>query len=396
MQRQKLIIRTSLIGILANVVLVIAKIITGLFAHSLAIILEAVNNLTDVLSSVLTIVGTKLAGREPDREHPYGHGRIEYITTMLVGLIILSSGIIAIYEAIKKILAPEEISYGISSLIIMVLAIGAKILIGTHYRKIAKKTQSDTLDASGKDALFDAILSSATVIGIIVNLSTGFNPEGILSILIAIFIIKTGIEILRESWRDLIGRRTNSELSVAIKKRILKFKEVSGAYDLFLHNYGPSQVMGSAHIQIPDNMTASQIDALSRKITEAIYKDFRVLLTVGIYAENSSSEEHREIRKKIDIVLDKYPEAKQMHGFYVDTGHKHITFDVIFDFDFPHKVAMRNIRRDADKSFKKLTKEDVSEDVVKDLQDELQKLTDRHIKEVDEAVAKKIDEVMTV
>ena len=352
MQRQKLIIRTSLIGILANVVLVIAKIITGLFAHSLAIILEAVNNLTDVLSSVLTIVGTKLAGREPDREHPYGHGRIEYITTMLVGLIILSSGIIAIYEAIKKILAPEEISYGISSLIIMVLAIGAKILIGTHYRKIAKKTQSDTLDASGKDALFDAILSSATVIGIIVNLSTGFNPEGILSILIAIFIIKTGIEILRESWRDLIGRRTNSELSVAIKKRILKFKEVSGAYDLFLHNYGPSQVMGSAHIQIPDNMTASQIDALSRKITEAIYKDFRVLLTVGIYAENSSSEEHREIRKKIDIVLDKYPEAKQMHGFYVDTGHKHITFDVIFDFDFPHKVAMRNkIARETRKLF---------------------------------------------
>ncbi len=342
MQRQKLIIRTSLIGILTNVILVIVKIITGLFAHSLAIILEAINNLTDVLSSVLTIVGTKLAGREPDREHPYGHGRIEYITTMLVGLIILSSGIIAIYEAIKKILAPEEVNYGISSLIIMILAIAAKILIGAHYRKIAKKTKSDTLDASGKDALFDAVLSSATVIGIIVNLSTGFNPEGILSILIAIFIIKAGIEILRESWRDLIGRRTNSELSVAIKKRILDFEEASGAYDLFLHNYGPSQVMGSIHIQVPDKMTANEIDALSRKITETIYKEFHVLLTIGIYAENSSSKEHRNIRKQIDAILEKYPEAKQMHGFYIDTSHRHITFDVIFDFSYPHKTATKN------------------------------------------------------
>lgn len=352
MNRQKLIVKTSIFGILANVGLVIIKAITGIFAHSLAIILEAVNNLTDVLSSVLTIVGTKLAGREPDREHPYGHGRIEYITTMIVGAIILSSGLIAAYEAVKKILIPEEVNYSITTLIIMALAILTKIIIGTHYRKVAKVAKSDTLDASGKDALYDAILSGATFTGIIVNLLTGFNPEGILSALISFFIVKTGMEILRESWRDLIGRRTNSELSIAIKKRILKFKEVSGAYDLFLHNYGPSQVMGSVHIQIPDDMTASEIDTLSRKITEAIYKDFRVLLTVGIYAENSSSEEHREIRKKIDMILDKYPEAKQMHGFYIDTEHKHITFDVIFDFEFPHKVAMRNkIARETRKLF---------------------------------------------
>ena len=342
MHRQKLIIRTSIIGILANVGLVTIKLITGIFAHSLAIILEAVNNLTDVLSSVLTIVGTKLAGREPDREHPYGHGRIEYITTMVVGIIILTSGLIAIIEAFKKIFNPSDVNYGTISLVIMTIAILAKIILGTHYRKIGKITKSDTLSASGVDALSDAFLSTATLLGIIVNLFTGFNPEGILSAIISIFIIKTGIEILFESWRDLIGRRADSELSVAIKKRILKFKEVSGAYDLFLHNYGPAQVMGAVHIQVSDNMRANEIDSLSRKITEAIYKDFHVLLTVGIYAENSSSEEHREVRKQIDSILANYPEAKQMHGFYIDTEHRHITFDVIFDYGYPHKNTTKN------------------------------------------------------
>ena len=342
MHRQKVIIKTSLIGIVVNLMLVAVKTVAGIFANSLAIILEAVNNLTDAISSILTIVGTKLASRKPDREHPYGHGRIEYITTLAIGIIILVTGVTALAESIQKIFIPNDVNYSVASIIIMLAAIIAKMILGLYYKKIAKIVDSDSLLGSGIDAISDALLSFATLFGIIMHMLTGANLEGALGTIISVFIIKSSVGILRESWRDLIGRRPDNKLSIDIKKRILEFESVSGAYDLAIHNYGPSHLIGTVHIQIPDNMHASEIDSLTREISDAIYEEFHVILTVGIYAENTGNKKHREIHAEIEKIIEKHPEISQMHGFFVDDKHKIISFDVIFDYEYPHKTTIKN------------------------------------------------------
>lgn len=341
-KRQKIIFKTSLYGIILNIILVAAKVIVGFAANSIAIILEAVNNLTDVFSSLITAVGAKLANRAPDKEHPYGHGRIEHIATFCVSLIILATGLSAIYESAPKILNPPQLNHSIASIIVLIMSIVTKIGISLYFRKAAKAVKSDSLRASGIDAFFDAIISLATLISVILYMTTGLNIEGILGAVISIFILKTGIEVLRESWRDLIGRRTDSQTAIAIKKRIASFPSVSGAYDLALHNYGPGQLIGSVHIQIPDNLTAKDIHKLTREISETIYNEFHAYLTIGIYAENSDTKTNRKIRQDIEAVIATHPEITQLHGFYVDEASKLIAFDIIFDFDYPHKNRSKN------------------------------------------------------
>jgi len=340
--RNEIIIKTSVRGIIANILLVLAKGIVGFFTNSIAIILEAVNNLTDVISSIITIIGTKLAGRAPDREHPYGHGRIEYIATLAVGIIITATGFGALIDSIPKIITPPAVRHSLISIFVMLASIIVKLLIGLHYRKVSKTIDSDTLSASGTDALFDAIISTSTLVSIVINLLTGANLEGYLACAISIFIVKAGFDVLLESWRDLIGRRVDSELSVAIKKRISKFPNVSGVYDLMLHNYGPLQVIGSVSIQVPDTMTAKELHKLTRDISECIFSEFRVILTIGIYAENTDTPKHRKIRSIIESTIANYPEISQMHGFYVDDSRKTVAFDIIFDFSCPHKTRIKN------------------------------------------------------
>lgn len=353
MNRQKTIIKTSIFGILTNLTLVAAKAIVGFLSNSLAIILEAINNATDIISSVVTIVGAKLAGRAPDREHPYGHGRIEYISAFGVGLIIFGAGIGAAKESIPKIFNPPTAHYSAATITIMVIAIIAKIILGRHYRKIGKKVDSDSLTASGTDALFDAALSTATLASIIVNIFTDYNLEGVMGVAISVFIVKASIAVLREAWRDLIGRRVDSELSLAIKKRVLEFDKVIGAYDLQLHNYGPTQVIGSIFIQVPDETTAREIHKITRNISEAIYKEYHVSLTIGIYAENTNTKHHSNLYKTLTDIIAKYPEVKQMHGFYVDDINHIIAFDIIFDIAYPTKNRTRNrILRDMRKHYK--------------------------------------------
>lgn len=266
MNRQTAIVWTSIIGIITNVVLVGFKMFVGLLAGSIAIILDAVNNLTDVLSSVVTIIGTKLAMRCPDEGHPYGHGRIEYLTTLLVGVIILATGIMAMVESIPKIIHPELADYSWATIVVVVAGIIVKLLLGGYVRRAGKRFASSSLIASGLDALFDAALSFATLVGIIVTLIFQISIDGILGAIISLFIIKTSIEILSDASNEILGRTADRELMRKIKELICTFPEVSGAYDLMLHNYGPTELIGSVQIQVPDQLTAKEIHRLTQEI----------------------------------------------------------------------------------------------------------------------------------
>ena len=333
MNRERKIIQTSVIGIIGNILLVAAKATIGLIAGSVSIILDAVNNLTDTLSSIITIIGTKLSTKKPDKKHPYGHGRIEYITSLAIAVIILVAGGSAIYESILSLINKTTATYSNVSLIFISVAILVKVALGLYYRKVAKEVKSDALKGSGMDALFDAILSLTTLIGAIVAMFTGVAIEGYLGIVIGLFIIKSGIDILRSAISSIIGERTSDETALAIKQTVTSFPEVIGAYDLILNNYGPNRAIGSIHIEVNDKMTAKEIHPLTRKIAQEIYLKFGVILTVGIYASNTSNPEIVEIRKNLHELVKDYPNVKQVHGFYVDEQLKMISFDLLVSFD---------------------------------------------------------------
>lgn len=340
MERNKKIIKTSVIGIIANVVLVVFKMIVGLLANSIAIVLDAVNNLTDVLSASVTIIGTKLAHKKPDKEHPYGHGRIEYFTSVIIGAIILGAGVAAIKESFVKIITPDNTEYSFISLIIVAVAIFVKLFLSSYYKEVGNKVKSQSLVASGQDAFNDAVLGFTTLISGILNFIWHINIEGYLGVLIGIFILKASYEILKDSINLILGVRADGELSKKLKESINKFPEVQGTYDLNLHNYGPSNIIASAHIQVRNDMTAEEIHILTREIEYAIYAEFSIVLTLGIYAANDKGE-YGEIKKELNNIIKNYKEILQVHGFYVDTKNN-IFFDLIFDFKTENREKIKN------------------------------------------------------
>ena len=331
--RSKKIIQTSIIGILANLGLVALKAVVGLFANSISIIMDAVNNLSDALSSVITIVGTKLSQKKPDAKHPYGHGRVEYVTSLIISIIILIAGSVAIVESVLNIITPAEVTFTYISLILIGAAVLVKVGLGLFFRHRGKKLNSEALKGSGLDALFDALLSLATLVSIVVYLIWKVNIEGYIGVIIGIFMIKSGIDVLRTSLSSIIGERTSKETAEAIKKLVCENPQVLGAYDLIVNNYGPERGIGSIHIEVNDKMTAKEIHPLTRSIAYKVYEQFGIIMTIGIYASNSSDSEIVRIKEAIREEVFSHPTIKQMHGFYCDQEIKSISFDVIVDFN---------------------------------------------------------------
>lgn len=332
--REKIVIRTSIISILSNIVLAGFKALVGLFANSIAIILDAVNNLSDALSSIITIVGTKLAGKAPDKKHPYGYGRIEYITSLIVSAIVLYAGITALVESIKKIINPEVSDYSTITLIILVAGIIVKFILGIYVKKKGKDVNSNSLVASGSDAFNDALLSISVLASAIIYMIFGLSLEAYVGVLLSIFIIKGGLELIKESVDNMLGTRIESNLAKSIKREIAKEKEVQGAYDLVLHDYGPDKYLGSVHIEVDDTLSVSDIDKISRRISKTIFKKYGVILhTIGVYSVNTKDKKVIKVRKEITKIVFSHKGILQMHGFYLDEEDKTITFDIIIDFN---------------------------------------------------------------
>ena len=346
MDRSKQIVRTSIVGIGVNLVLVAFKMAVGLIANSIAIILDAVNNLSDALSSIITIVGTKLAGRKPDKKHPYGYGRIEYLTGMLIAVIVLFAGVTSLKESVEKIFHPEDASYSVPMLIIIAAAIVAKLLVGRYVKGVGEKISSQALVASGSDALFDAVLSLGTLVAAGAGLLWGLKLEGILGAIISLFIIKAGIEMLLETLNSITGERADPELTVPLREAVCAYPQVRGAYDLTLHSYGPTNTIGSIHIEVDDDMTARELHKLTRHISTQIYQQFGVILTVGVYAANDSNEKWAAARRKVEEAVARHPEILQMHGFYLDEEARQMMFDVVIDFAADEQQVCAQLRQE--------------------------------------------------
>lgn len=336
--------RTSVIGVVTNVFLAAFKAAVGLLSHSIAVTLDAVNNLSDALSSVITIIGAKLGAKLPDKKHPLGYGRIEYLSSMLVAALVLYAGLTSLVESAKKILSPEAADYSAVSLAIIAVAIVVKLILGSYVKKQGEKVNSGALIASGSDASFDAILSASVLASSVIYLLFHISLEAYVGVVIAVAIVKAGVEMMTETLNDILGQRGDAELSGQIRDILKDEPEVRGAYDLLLHNYGPNKNYGSVHLELPDTMSVEEVDRLTRRLQVRVFRETGVILTgVGVYSYNTTDTEAAAIRNEVQKTVLSHEWALQMHAFYADTEQKTMRFDVVLSFEVERSEALSTL-----------------------------------------------------
>jgi len=348
MNRNETIVRTSMVGIGVNIILAVFKAVVGLLSNSIAVVTDALNNMSDALSSVITIVGAKLAAKKPDKKHPLGYGRVEYLSSLIVSGIVMVAGINAVEESIRKIISPEKPSYSPVTLIILVAAVIGKVLLGRYMVAQGKKVDSDSLIASGKDSLNDAILSSSVILSAVIFILTGLSLEPYVGIVIGVMITRSGIEMIKETLDKILGERMDRDLVNAVKKTICEEPGVYGAYDLILNSYGPERLIGSVHIEVDEFITARQIDQMQRSIVERVAQKHKIILTgISLYS-HYSSDGNESMQGKITKAIMSHDGVLQMHGFYVDETRKYVTLDVILDFEADQKELLEKIQKEVD------------------------------------------------
>lgn len=340
--REATIVRTSVLGIAANVLLAAFKAVVGMLTHSIAVTMDAVNNLSDAMSSVITIVGTKLAGKAPDKKHPLGYGRVEYLSATIISIIVLYAGVSSLIESVKGIVAPQTPSYTPTSLVIIAAAVVVKLVLSRHVKATGERVGSDSLVASGADALFDAVLSASTLAAAAVFIATGFAIEAWVGAAISVVIVKSGLDMLRETLSQILGERADAELAQEVRRIVSADPDANGAYDLVLHSYGPEQLVGSVHTEVADTMRADRIDEMTRRIQHAVYAGTNgrvILAAVGIYSRNTSDDVAVRMRSEVTRMVMAHDGVIQMHGFHVDEKNRLLDFDVILDFALPDRQA---------------------------------------------------------
>ena len=328
------IVRTSIVGIVANVALAAFKAIVGLLSNSIAIVLDAVNNLSDALSSIITIVGTRIASRRADRKHPYGHGRAEYLTTIVIAVIVLWAGITSLVESVQRIIHPEPATYEVTTLVVVAVAVVAKVVLGRYVKGRGEALGSDSLVASGTDATMDAVISASTLVAAGINMAGGPGLEAPLGAVISLVIIKAGYEILREAIDKVIGERVDADVSRAVKDAICSVNGVLGAYDLTLNDYGPQRLQGSVHVEVDEGASARDIDRMAREVQMRVLQRTGVLIhTVGVYSSNAGDHgEVADMRRFVEALVEEDEHVLEAHGLYVDDVAKTVRLDIVVSY----------------------------------------------------------------
>lgn len=331
--RKQVIIKTSAVNIFGTLILATVKVVVGLLSDSVAMVMDAVNYYNDVVNAAVILTGAILSDRKPDRKHPFGYGRIEYLSSLVLGMLFLYAGVQSMLSAVRSMLHPTRPSYSAAGVVILAATLIMKYIIGEYTLQNGKRVESDALCASGGSQIKKAGFTLLTMAVIVIYMFTGINLDAYLGVIIAFFIMKGALTLLLRTISNLIGRRQKENFSKDIKKTIASFEQVIGAYDLVLHNYGPIRMQGSVHIEVPDTLTMAEYDTLQRHIVKKVLKEHDVLLTaIGCYAVNIHDEYRKEISREIRETAVKNG-ALSMHGFYLNEEEHIVSFDVVYDID---------------------------------------------------------------
>lgn len=342
MDRKQQIVRTGYVGVGANVLIAGVKAAIGAISGSMAIILDAVNNMTDALSSILAILGAKLAGKPANDKHPFGYGRIEYFAAVIIAVLIIVAGISSLVESVRGIFNPSDQNFTFAGLAIIAISIVAKFFLGAFTKRKGKELDSDSLVASGTECMMDCVISLATLVSAAVTLIWGLSLDCYLAAIISCLIIKVGIEMLMSPINELLGHRSDIAMVNAMKARVKTIDGVLGAYDVVLHDYGPEQKMGALHIEVDETMSAAQMHHLTRKVQKLVRNEFGIFVTVGFYAHNTPGSPVAAEEARIREHVMSMEGVTGMHGFYSDSQEKILSFDIVYSFEVGKPLSLRD------------------------------------------------------
>ncbi|WP_279155082.1 cation diffusion facilitator family transporter [Thomasclavelia cocleata] len=321
----------SIISIVCNIVLVIFKLTMGAITHSIAIQADGLNNLSDVGSNLASLFGFKLANKHPDIEHPYGHGRIEYVAGLIIAFLILLVGFQALRDSVFKIIAPEKVTFTIVAVIILIVSILIKLWMAVFNRYASKKINSATLLAASQDSLNDVLATLATLISLILSLYTDLPVDGIMGAVVSIIVLKAGIEIFKDIVNPLLGMAPDKELIKELEEYILSYPEALGIHDLMMHDYGPGRKFLTLHVEVDcnDNIMATH-DAMDR-IERAVLDKYHILTTIHMDPIDSSDILTNELKEIVIGVVKEINDEYSIHDFRIVSGptHTNLIFDVL-------------------------------------------------------------------
>lgn len=345
----------GIVGIVVNVILFIVKFFVGIITSSIAITADAFNNLSDVLSSVITIVGFKLANRPADKEHPFGHGRIEYISALIVSFLVLLVGLEFIKASFNRIIHPKPINFETLPFILILLSIGAKLWLSKFNNYIGKTINSSALMASSFDALSDVFSSSCVALSLFVSQWISFPIDGYIGIVVALFILYSGISIIKDTLNPLLGESPDPKLVQKIEKEVMKHEYITGVHDLIIHSYGPSKYMASIHAEVPDHIPITKIHEVIDKAEKEISITLNILLVIHMDPINTNNKEVANTKQEVKKILKDFPCIKSMHDFRMvgNSSYKNLIFDIVIGFDKKYnKKFQDNLKADINKRVK--------------------------------------------
>lgn len=330
--REGNIAAVSLLGMAVNLLIAAAKVIVGLLAASIAIVSEGVNNATDALTSLLTLVGTKLAGMHPDEKHPFGYGRIEYLTGLVISVIILVAGVEMLKSSIALIFSPEKLKISTLSLVIVAVSAVIKFVLGTFTIKAGHKTDSSALTGVGLDCRNDAFVSVITIVSALVFLIFGLSVDAYAGIVVSLLILKAGGEVLFATVSELLGRPGDEKLAARLYQKIRSADGVLNAADMMLHCYGPDRYSGSVNVEMDHEKTVGEVYELLHKLQLQIMHEEKVTMVFGIYAVDNDHEEVRALRKHIGAFVSGNEHIRSLHAIYLDPESRRIYCDFVVDY----------------------------------------------------------------
>lgn len=336
----------GIVGIICNVFLFAGKLIIGLLINSSAVMTDSFNNLSDAASSVISLVGAKLAAKPADKEHPFGHGRYEYIVALIVSFLILEVGISCFKTSIDKIFHPEDLNISLIALIILIVSVFVKIWLSLFNRKLGKKIDSKVLLATARDALGDVFVTSATIVSLLIYRFLDLNVDGYMGCIVAILVLWAGISVARDTIEPLLGEAVPKELYKEICEKICSYEGIEGIHDLIVHSYGPARRMASVHAEIKNTLSIETAHEIVDKIEQDVIRDLKIFLVIHMDPIDTDNEAVQSTRKTIsDAVKEKDPSAS-IHDFRMVSGTDQI--NLIFDLVLPYSYKKEECRKFSD------------------------------------------------
>ena len=333
----------SVVGIFCNVLLFSVKLTIGLILSSLAVTADAFNNLSDAASSIISFIGVKMAGKPADAEHPFGHGRIEYIAALIVSFLVIEVGFTFFKSSISKILHPEEISFDLVPFVILILSILVKLWMAFFNNKLGKRIDSKVMLATAADALGDVITTSATVLSIIICHFTSINVDAIAGLIVSAIVIWSGISIAKDTLEPLIGERVPAELYQKITDIVESYDGIVGTHDLIVHNYGPNRSMATIHAEVPNDINIEVSHEIIDKIERDVKKDLNILLVIHMDPVEMRDEEVLSLREKTSRIVHALDPKLNFHDFRVlkENEQRNLIFDLVIPDSYSEKDANR-------------------------------------------------------